>query len=237
MTSPSIVTFAGHELMLLPSGAIYCAALATLFVADVHLGKAATYRQLGQPVPVGTTGQTLAQLTDDLRRQAVEHLVVLGDFLHGPQVQQSASTLNALAQWRSHHVNCAMTLIRGNHDDRAGDPPDALAIDVVDEPHVLAGMACCHDRQGVELQADMPVLWGHVHPVTVLRARARERLRLPCFVVGRHHLLLPAYGAFTGGQVYTPATDETLYVIADQSVFKLPGPTRVNCQRPSGLEQ
>jgi len=228
-TYPSVQR-AGQELMLLPSGAIYCRNLATLWVADVHLGKAATYRQLGQPVPQGTTTHTLTQLTDDLRRYGIEHLVVLGDFLHGPQVHRSASTLQAIARWRDEHGRCKVTLIRGNHDDRAGDPPASLAIDVVDEPFMLAGLACCHHQQETKIGSGAPVLWGHLHPVALLQGRARERLRLPCFVVGRNHILLPAYGAFTGGHVYSPASDETLYVIADQSVFKLPGALSVTRQ-------
>ena len=31
-------------------------------MADLHLGKAATYRALGQPVPAGTTRENLARL-------------------------------------------------------------------------------------------------------------------------------------------------------------------------------
>lgn len=231
------VTMADHELTLLPSGAIYCAALDTLFVADVHLGKAATYRRLGQPVPAGTTSQTLAQLSRDILHHRVGHLIVLGDFLHGPHVQRSASTLQTIDRWRHAHAQCAMTLIRGNHDDRAGDPPQTWDINVVDEPYVFEGMACCHDRHGVQSNEDLPVLWGHAHPVALLRGRARERFRLPCFVVGDRHLLLPAYGAFTGGHVYETAPDDVLYVIAQQSVFKLPGSAAVGCQGPSGRDQ
>ena len=226
-TTAATIHVAGHEMRLLPSGAMYCAALSTLFVADVHLGKAATYRRLGQPVPQGTTSQTLAQLTADLNTHGATHLVVLGDFLHGPQVHGSASTGQAIKQWRQNHRGCAITLIRGNHDDRAGDPAAELNIDVVDEPYQFSGMACCHDRHSVNVPPGAPVLWGHVHPVVVLRGKAHERFRLPCFVVGAAHVLLPAYGAFTGGHVYTPCAGESLYVIADQSVFKLPGPASV----------
>lgn len=229
-TTVATIHVAGHEMRLLPSGAMLCAALSTLFVADVHLGKAATYRRLGQPVPQGTTGQTLAQLTADLRHHGVTHLVVLGDFLHGPQVHSSVSTNLAIRQWREAHRDCAITLIRGNHDDRAGDPAAELNIDVVDEPHLFNGMACCHDRQGMNVPAGVPILWGHWHPAVVLRGRARQRVRLPCFVVGLDHVLLPAYGAFTGGHIYKPDSGETLYVIADHSVFKLPGPSSVACQ-------
>lgn len=210
------------SLELLASGAAWEAKHKTLFVADVHLGKAASYRQLGQPVPQGTTTQTLAELSADIERCGASHLIVLGDFLHGPLVHRASATLDAVSGWRTQHQALEITLIRGNHDDRAGDPPAALEIDVVDEPFQFESLACCHDEHSAVGAMDF-VVAGHVHPVIVMRGRARERVRLPCFVVGQNRLLLPAYGSFTGGHVITPSAGESIYVIADQSVFKLPG--------------
>ncbi|MCD8537321.1 MAG: hypothetical protein LRY56_07470 [Burkholderiaceae bacterium] len=75
-----LVEFAGQQMLLLPSGAVYSAAHRALWVADVHLGKAASYRRMGQPVPQGTTSATLSRLTADLENHRVDHLIVLGDF-------------------------------------------------------------------------------------------------------------------------------------------------------------
>ena len=47
----------GERLHLLPERAVWWPAAGLLLVADVHLGKAATFRRLGQPVPAGTTAQ------------------------------------------------------------------------------------------------------------------------------------------------------------------------------------
>lgn len=217
------ISFADQSLILLPSGAIYSPSQQTLWVADLHLGKAASYRRLGQPVPQGTTTQTLNQLTMDIGRYHVKHLIVLGDFLHGPLVHQSASTLNAITQWRSRHTALEITLIRGNHDDRAGDPPITLNIHVVDQPFEFGSITCCHDDQAPDVTASSFVMSGHLHPVAVVHGKARERLRLPCFVVGRQQVVLPAYGAFTGGHLYKPTRTDSVYVIAGQSVFKLAG--------------
>lgn len=210
------------RLGLLSSGAAFSPDHQILFVADVHLGKAASYRRLGQPVPQGTTSQTLAQLSSDIEQHQIEHLIVLGDFLHGPLVHQSLSTLDAILKWREHHAPLKITLIRGNHDDRAGDPPVQLAVDVVDEPFEFEGIECWHDDDA-GAQPSAYVMSGHIHPVTIVKGGARERLRLACFVVGQKRLVLPAYGAFTGGHLYTPRSDESLYVIAGPSVIKLPG--------------
>ena len=66
LTAPS-----GAELRLMPERAAWCAQSETLFVADVHLGKAATFRARGLPVPQGTTTETLTRLSQALRRQTL----------------------------------------------------------------------------------------------------------------------------------------------------------------------
>lgn len=217
------ISLDGHSLTLLPSGAVLSADTDTLWVADVHLGKAATFRSLGLPVPQGTTSQTLAQLSHDIEKYAIAHLVVLGDFLHGKAVQRAAATINALGQWRERHARLRVTLVRGNHDDKAGDPPPSLGIDLVDQPFALDGLLGCHDLHEIHQPLPGPILHGHIHPVVRLTGRGKDRLRLPCFVVSQNSCLLPAYGAFTGGFVVQPKANETCYVLAGQTVYRLPG--------------
>ena len=59
-----VIEFGGHSLQLLGDRAMYWAATRTLIVADVHVGKAATFRALGVPVPGGITAKDLARLSD-----------------------------------------------------------------------------------------------------------------------------------------------------------------------------
>ena len=49
---------AGERLVLLPEKAAFWPRTRALFVADFHLGKAATFRSAGIPLPPGTTGET-----------------------------------------------------------------------------------------------------------------------------------------------------------------------------------
>ncbi|MEK9774882.1 MAG: DEAD/DEAH box helicase, partial [Quisquiliibacterium sp.] len=53
---------AGVCLTLLPQRAVLIEHERALLVSDLHLGKAATFRKLGVPVPEGTTLATLARL-------------------------------------------------------------------------------------------------------------------------------------------------------------------------------
>ena len=70
------------EIVLLPGSAAVLPASATLLVADLHLGKAATFRKAGIPVPEGSAQRDLARLADLVVRHAVRRLLVLGDLFH-----------------------------------------------------------------------------------------------------------------------------------------------------------
>ena len=209
------VQVAGQTLALLPGKAVWWAARRTLFVADLHVGKAATFRRLGVPVPQGTTSETLATLDTLLTQTGATRLVCLGDFLHGPKAHAEA-TLDAVQRWRLRHAGCETVLVRGNHDDRAGDPPAALGIDAVDEPFVDGPFACCHHPAP---RAEGYVLAGHLHPSLRLAGRGRDRLRLPCFWFGARVGVLPAFGAFTGMHGIEPAPGDRVFAVADDRVF------------------
>ena len=216
--SPCHVTWAGQALELLPERALWWPGGRTLFVADLHLGKAASYRALGQPVPGGTTQENLARLDALLARLPVRELVFLGDFLHAAQAR-TASVLAALDVWRARHPALACTLVRGNHDSRAGDPPQALRVAVVEEPHLLGPFACCHHPQRHPTHF---VLAGHLHPVCTLHGAGRDRLRLPCFVSDAGQAVLPAFGEFTGGWRVPAAPGRRFHGVGGQAVWALP---------------
>jgi DNA ligase-associated metallophosphoesterase len=215
------VVCAGHDFILLPQRALWWPAQSTLFIADPHFGKAATYRALGQPVPSGTTRATLDRLDAVLASWPVRRLIVLGDFLHARQARTPA-VLGALQAWRERHARLECVLVRGNHDDRAGDPPPALEIAIVDQPYLLAGVSCRHYPPGAEEAEDSGyTLAGHVHPVTVLNGRGGVRARLACFDMGAADGVLPAFGAFTGGHYVGPQEGRRRYVVADDQIFGL----------------
>lgn len=181
-----------------------------LFVADVHLGKAATFRSLGVPVPAGTTEVNLDRLGLALSQFKPASLYFLGDLLHAKAAHNTA-LLEKLHQWRAAHSSIEMTLIRGNHDSKAGDPPDSLNIAVVEEPFTLGGFALCHHPQHVQ---GALVLAGHEHPVVVLNGKGRSRARLPCFHLYTDRLILPSFGEFTGGYQVRPQPGEAVFPVA-----------------------
>jgi DNA ligase-associated metallophosphoesterase len=211
--SHTSIQVAGETLLLLPEKAVFWPAERMLIIADIHFGKAAAFRSLGVPVPRGTTSENLAGLDALVAQHEATHVVFLGDFLHARAAHASSTQLAMLA-WRNRHPDLKLTLVRGNHDLHAGDPPEALGIEMVDEPHAIGPFAFCH-HPGVD--APGYGLAGHVHPVYVLATRF-DALRLPCFVVGTQGLLLPSFGAFTGGHAVKPGPGDHIYVTSGDMV-------------------
>jgi DNA ligase-associated metallophosphoesterase len=208
----------GQPLSLLAGKAAFVAASRTLLVADAHIGKAVSFRALGVPVPRGTTSETLAGLTVLVAATGARRIVFLGDFLHSRRAY-AATTLAAVAAWRAAHRALELVLVRGNHDDRAGDPPAQLGMRVVDEPLLLDGLALCHHPRRV---AGAYVLAGHLHPCVGVGGRAWDHLRLPCFWFGDDVGVLPAFGAFTGMHPIRAAAGDRVFAIAEKTVAAVP---------------
>jgi uncharacterized protein len=108
--------------------------------------------------------------------------------------------------------------VRGNHDERAGDPPAALGITALDEPLRLGPWALAHHPRPHE---GAYTLAGHLHP-SVHVGRGFGALRLPCYWLREAVGVLPAFGAFTGTHAVALAEGERAYVVADGAVVAWP---------------
>lgn len=208
---------AGEELVLLPQKAAYWPRAQMLIVADIHFGKAASFRAMGVPVPAGTTSANLLALDELLALLPVQHILFLGDFLHA-KAAHAPATLAAMQAWRRHHPQLLLTLVRGNHDAHAGDPPPELDIAMVDEPYQMGPFAFCHHP---DVLSAAYVMAGHVHPVYRLRA-GWESLLLPCFLASPQRMVLPSFGAFTGGHAVLAQPGERVFVSSGEAVWEIP---------------
>ena len=218
MTRSLNVHLEGEDICLLAEKALYWPRHRALLIADAHFGKAAAYRRLGQPVPVGTTQTNLNVLDQLLAEHDCQQIIFLGDFLHAKE-SHAPRTLALLEQWRERHAELKLTLIRGNHDLRAGDPPAQLRIEVVAEPLLITPFALQHEPVP---HSTHHVLAGHVHPTFRLHGKGRQSVRAPCFSLGDRISLLPAFGAFTGGMnIDADASTRRIYLIADRAVWPL----------------
>jgi len=211
------MTAAGQKLLLLPQRAVWWAANRTLFVADVHLGKAATFQRHAIPLPSGTTRSDLQQLTDLILATRVERLVILGDWLHAAEAQ-NPEVHAEIDRWRQAHQSLTVVLVQGNHDRLAGEIPVQWQIEVVGTRHEDAPFVYAHYPDADEAGY---VLSGHLHPAVLLTGHGRQQLKPPCFWVRPDYMVLPAFGSFTGRACITPTQPDRVYVVTARAVLPL----------------
>ncbi len=181
-------TFRWHGLVLEArcSGAMWWPEGRWLIVADLHLGKSERMaRRGGALLPPYEGRETLRRLAEEVAALDPACVISLGDGFDDdaaaeglePEVMAGIAALAAGRDW---------LWIAGNHDPRpaAGRLPGRCAPEAV-----LGGAVLRHQPEG-----EGPDIAGHFHPVLRL-AGARRRALL----VGADHMILPAFGAYTGG--------------------------------------
>jgi hypothetical protein len=183
------VHIAGERLMLDPAGALHWPARRLLCLADLHLEKGSAFAARGRLLPPYDSRETIARLLPLLRRYRPLRVVFLGDSFHddGAAARLPAAERSALAQALA---GIETVWVAGNHDP---SPPAALpgaaVAELADGPLVFRHVP--QPRAAGEVA-------GHLHPKASAPTRAGGVCR-PCFVSDGRRLLLPAFGAFTGG--------------------------------------
>jgi uncharacterized protein len=212
--------FAGEALTLDPLGVLWLAARATLVVADLHLEKGSAFARRGTLLPPYDTARTLRRLGWAIERYRPKTVVSLGDAFHDSSGAaglgaEDRRALTALAKGRT------WLWIRGNHDP---DPPPGLAGESLAALD-LGRLRLLHLPEG---PADgRVVVAGHLHPKARLVQGARKATR-PCFAADPGLLVLPAFGAYTGGlNVLDPAIKGLFrsgflaFMLGDSRVFRV----------------
>lgn len=182
--------FAGEEMRLTQGRALFWPREQALLVADLHLEKASFFAVRGQMLPPYDSRATLEQLALAIRETGARRVFALGDNFHDsagqarldPHAAGMLAALTRATEW---------VWITGNHDPDLGDPYGGeLAQELA-----IGGLMLRHKARAGE---GLPELSGHFHPRLMLNARGR-RIARPCAVVSERRMILPAFGALTGG--------------------------------------
>jgi uncharacterized protein len=184
------ISICGKAFIALRSGALYWPALDALIVADLHLEKASHFAMRGQMLPPYDTRETLARLAAALDITPATTVIALGDSFHdvggGDRLcPDDAGALKILQEDRD------WIWVTGNHDSTISQ---RLGGHVVDELTV-EGMTLRHIPSTGRVTHEIA---GHMHPSARL-SRHGHTIRRPCFVGNGRRLVVPAFGAFTGG--------------------------------------
>lgn len=183
-------SFAGHDLIALRAGALFWPARTALIVADLHLEKASWFAKFGQMLPPYDSQATLTELTALARSTQARELWCLGDSFHD---SKGCERLPAAARDMLTALTGSLRFvwITGNHDaglvDHCGGE---IAVEAEVE-----GLVLRHEAEPGEPRGELS---GHFHPKLRLNHRGRSVARR-CFVHSATKLILPAFGALTGG--------------------------------------
>ena len=215
--------FCGELLLIDPAGILYWPDQKLLVVSDLHLEKgssfAAHHKTMLPPYDTHKTLEKLSRCTNVWNPAVV---ISLGDSFHD---------LNASARLPKHCKELLSNLMAqrewiwvcGNHDPL---PPEEL------------GGSFCFDVQIGPLnflhepkeRFKTGEIAGHFHPAAKIRQRGKT-IRKRCMACDGRRIVMPAFGAFTGGlNVRDPAYDGlfdwpnlSAWLLGQDAVYKIDG--------------
>lgn len=214
MAANLALDLAGERVELLGDRALLWPARSRLLIADLHLGKADTFRRAGIALPSGGTAHDLERLSALIARTRARSLWVLGDLLHGAiDTRRWREQWNI---WRAAHAALDVAVLAGNHDRAlASAGLDARLLgDAVDEPPFAF-------RHAPEQHPMLHVVCGHLHPVSALPG---VRRRWPVFWLREGLTVLPAFSQFTGGMMVDTAQSGRCTACVEGDAIAIPAP-------------
>ncbi len=212
---------ASLDVILDMSGALYLPEGKLLVVADLHLEKGTSGAKRGIFLPPYDSQLTLKLLASTVAKYTPSSVIFLGDSFHDADAPfrlegSCVDILKLLA------ASTDLIWVTGNHDP---DIPKSIAATCITELS-YAGLHFTHIPQS---STEVPQVSGHLHPIVTVTGRGRT-LRRRCFASDGDRMILPAFGAYTGGlNIRDKAFDGlfksgqlTTHVIGDDGVYSLP---------------
>lgn len=185
-----VIGLNGEELILDPSGALWWAAERTLVFADLHFEKGSSFARGGQLLPPYDTRSTLARISALARRYAPQRIIALGNSFHDRDAANRLDN-NERAVLRELGDTTEWIWIEGNHDPH---PPTWLGGFITSEI-AIGGLIFRHLPSAHPAPGEIA---GHLHPCAKVTRRGRS-IRARCFASDGNRMVLPAFGAYTGG--------------------------------------
>ena len=161
-----------------------------LVVSDLHFEKGSSLAMRGALLPPYDTAETLARLSRLIARTRPQLVVALGDSFHDTTAGHRIAPDD-----RARMIAMARATdfiwVEGNHDPEAPDwLPGARHAEIE-----IDGLTLQHEPAPAPVAGE---ICGHLHPCAKVAGRtgvARRR----CFATDGRRLIMPAFGAFTGG--------------------------------------
>lgn len=215
----------GETIVLDCSGAAWWPVEKTLVLADLHFEKGSAYARSGQFLPPYDTRATIRRIEHLMRKFHPERVIALGDSFHDDAAadrldEEECAKLSALTR------ACLWLWVEGNHDP---DPPAWLGGSVTHET-AIGGFMFRHIPWQEPCLGEIS---GHLHPAVRISRRGMSLWRR-CFVADRGRLIMPSFGAYTGGldvrdEAVTTLFDDgfAVYALGSENVYAVAGAPHV----------
>ena len=198
----------------LPNRSLWHPDSSSLFLSDVHLGKAEAFQRAGINLPQKKSQGQIDGFFALLQEKKIKEVFILGDLLHGPTTLETQHFLSLLQSLNHIHFHW----ILGNHDARSAH---RFGQDIAHFEQAKNlnwnGILLCHEPQEC---TDSPYICGHIHPGIYLPLGAKQRARVACGMLSKNQLVLPAFGSLTGLHIQKPSTGITYYIFEANQVLK-----------------
>lgn len=217
--------FAGETLHLLPSGALHWPARRLLCVADLHLGKSGRLARTGGPMlPPYETQETLDRLAQDIAATAPATVICLGDSFDDMAAAQGLDD-RFVARIASLMAGRRWVWVLGNHDPGPVDLGGSCLAELRTERLVFRHIA----EPGATGEIS-----GHYHPKARLSLKGRTLSRR-CALIDARRVILPAYGAYTGGLFCD--RPELAHLMAEDADMLVLGPVPIRLPMASSAKR
>lgn len=209
------ILFAQQQLILTNQRALFWEKRRLLVLSDLHLGKAAYFRQNGIAMP-GRIG------IDDLNRLAelilffdARSVLIVGDLVHAGANQEVSSFGRFTAQFPC----IDFLLVKGNHDRFPQELSAELGIDAVYDALTIEPLHFIHHPE--QHLPGQYTISGHIHPGVTLKMPDKKTMRFPCFAVTEEQLILPAFSKFTGTDTRSIPSGARCYAFYETGIFEV----------------
>ncbi len=185
-----VLTVCGMSMVPDVTGALFLPDAQALVVSDLHFEKGSSFASKGQYLPPYDTRSTLSLLERACARFKPYRVIALGDSFHDRNARERLNEAD-LSRIRALTASHVWTWITGNHDPV---PPDDIGGNSARELDI-GPLTFRHEPRPAPQTGEIS---GHLHPAAAVVVRGR-RLRRRCFVSDGTRLVMPSFGAFTGG--------------------------------------
>lgn len=203
-------------LELLKEKVVWIKELKSVFIADLHFGKATHFRKSGIPVPELIHDIDLKLIHTLILEYAPEQIYFLGDLFHSDWNDQ----WTVLIEFIHLFPTVQFHLVKGNHDILHPEFYANSACLIHDKPIELESFLLSHEPAEIIKEGQLN-LCGHIHPGIRMKGKGRQSLRLPCFFLSKNQLILPAFGNFTGLALVHPKSGDKVFGITPDRVLSI----------------